>query len=99
LCAGKVASELLAENRLRPDDIAWVAAAPFEPAFVDALLPHLGIASHRFARPAPEPRFHTAGLVAALAEVVSHPVDGAGEWVLIVAAGAGISAGAALLRR
>lgn len=99
LCAGKVATELLAENGLHPDDIAVVAAAPFEPSFIDELVPHLGIPSHRFIRPAPEARLHTAGLIAAWAEIASHLPAAGGDWVLLVAAGAGISAGAALLRR
>jgi 3-oxoacyl-[acyl-carrier-protein] synthase-3 len=98
-CAAKVATELLAERGLQPDDIAHVAAAPLEAGFIDELVPRLGIPSHRFARPAPERRLHTAGLVAAWAEVAAHPPADGGDWVLLVAAGAGITAGAALIRR
>lgn len=98
-CAGKVAAELLAEHGLRPDDVAVVAAAPFEAPFIDELAPHLGVAPDRFIRPGSDIRFHTAGLIAAMSEVDSRPPAPAGEWALLVAAGAGISAGAALLRR
>lgn len=98
-CAGKVAAELLDEHGLRSDDVAAVAAAPFDAPFIDELVPHLGVAPDRFVRPGSVFRFHTAGLIAAMSEVDSRPPAPAGEWVLLVAAGAGISAGAALLRR
>ena len=98
-CAGKVAAELLAEHGLRPDDVAAVAVAPFEEPFIDELVPRLGIAPDRYIRPGSDVRFHTAGLIAAMSEVDARPPASAGAWVLLVAAGAGISAGAALLRR
>ena len=98
-CAGTVAVELLNEYGLRPDDVAVVAAAPFDTAFIDELVPHIGVAPDRFVRPGPTPRFHTAGLIAAMAEVASRAPAPGGEWVLLVAAGAGITAGAALLLR
>ena len=97
--AGKVAAELLDEYGLRPDDVAAVAAAPFDAAFIDELVPHIGVAPDRFVRPGSVPRFHTAGLIAAMSDVVSRPPAAGNEWVLLVAAGAGISAGAALLSR
>lgn len=98
-CAGKVAVELLDEHGLRPDDVAAVAAAPFDAEFIDELVPHIGVAPDRFIRPARTPRFHTAGLIAAMEKAASRDQAPGGEWVLLVAAGAGISAGAALLRR
>lgn len=98
-CAGKVVVELLDEYGLRHDDVAAVAAAPFDAAFIDELVPHIGVAPDRFVRPGPTPRFHTAGLIAAMDEVASRAPAPGGEWVLLVAAGAGISAGAALLSR
>jgi 3-oxoacyl-[acyl-carrier-protein] synthase-3 len=98
-CAGKVIVDLLDEHGLRPDDVASVAAAPFDTAFIDELVPHTGIAPDRFVRPGPTPRFHTAGLIASMAHVTSRAPAPGGEWVLLVAAGAGISAGAALLFR
>jgi 3-oxoacyl-[acyl-carrier-protein] synthase-3 len=98
-CAGKVIVELLDDHGLRPDDVAGVAAAPFDITFIDELVPHTGIAPDRFVRPGPTPRFHTAGLIASMARVTSHAPARGGEWVVLVAAGAGISAGAALLFR
>jgi 3-oxoacyl-[acyl-carrier-protein] synthase III len=83
---------------LRPDDVAAVAAAPFDVAFVDELRSHLGVEPDRVVQPGPA-RWHTAGLVAALDAVNARPIAPGGEWILLVAAGAGISAGAALLRR
>ena len=49
--AGTVAVELLDEHGLRPDDVAAVAAAPFDTAFIDELVPHIGVAPDRFVRP------------------------------------------------
>lgn len=98
-CAAKVAGELLAEHGVRPDDVAAVAAAPFDVAFIDELASHLGVPAARIVRPGPAPRFHTAGLVAAIRDVAARPTVDGGEWILLVAAGAGISAGGALIRR
>jgi 3-oxoacyl-[acyl-carrier-protein] synthase-3 len=96
--AAAVVGRLLGEHGVTPDAVAAVAVAPFETAFVDELADRCGVPADRFARPEPGPRLHTAGLVAALQQVTSSPPP-AGDWVLLVAAGAGISAGAALLRR
>jgi 3-oxoacyl-[acyl-carrier-protein] synthase III len=98
-CAGRVVAELLDDFGLRPDDVAAVAAAPFDTAFIDELVPHTGIAFDQFVRPGATPRFHTAGLIASIAQVTSRAPAPGGERVLLVAAGAGISAGAALLFR
>jgi 3-oxoacyl-[acyl-carrier-protein] synthase-3 len=98
-CAAAVVAELLAEYSLRPDDVTSVAAAPFENGFIDELVAQTRIAPGRFVRPAPTPRFHTAGLIASIARVTSREPAPGGERVLLVAAGAGISVGAALLFR
>jgi 3-oxoacyl-[acyl-carrier-protein] synthase-3 len=98
-CAGTVVGELLDEHGLRPDDVTSVAAAPFENRFIDELAVHTRIAPERFARPGASPRLHTAGLIASMAQVISGAPAPGGERILIVAAGAGISAGAALLLR
>lgn len=97
-CAGKVAAELLAEHGVRAEDVAAIAAAPFDERFIDELRSHLGVEADRLIRPG-STRWHTAGLVAALAAVHDRPPVPDGEWILLVAAGAGISAGAALVRR
>ena len=98
-CAAEVAADLLDEHGVGPGEVAAVAAAPFGAAFVDALGPRLDIPPDRIVRPGPRPRFHTAGLIAAVGQVLSRPPAAEGERVLLVAAGAGISAGAALLCR
>jgi 3-oxoacyl-[acyl-carrier-protein] synthase-3 len=98
-CAATVVEEILDEHGVRPDDVTSVAAAPFENAFIDELVPHTRIAPERFVRPGPRPRFHTAGLIASMAQVTCRRPAAGGELVLLVAAGAGISAGAALLLR
>lgn len=98
-CAGTVVVELLDEYGLRPNQVAAVAAAPFVATFIDDLVPHTGVATDRFVRPDPKRRWHTAGLIAAMADVTSREPGSDAEWVLLVAAGAGISAGAALLLR
>ena len=98
-CVSTVVAELLAEHGLAPDDITSVAAAPFDNAFIDELVPRTRIAPDRFVRPGSTPRFHTAGLIASMAQVTSRAPSPDGERVLLVAAGAGISAGAALLFR
>jgi 3-oxoacyl-[acyl-carrier-protein] synthase-3 len=98
-CAAQVALELLNDHGLQPSDVTAVAAAPFDASFIGELVPSLGITPDRFVRPEARPRFHTAGLIAAIAEVTSRePIHG-GARVLLVAAGAGINAGAALLFR
>ena len=75
------------------------AAAPFDVSFLDELASHLGVPAARIVRPGPARRFHTAGLVAAIRDVAARPTVDGGEWILLVAAGAGISAGGALIRR
>ena len=50
-CAGKVAAELLDDHGLKPDDIAAVAAAPFDAAFIDELVPRIGVPPDRFVQP------------------------------------------------
>ncbi len=98
-CAAQVAVELLNDHGLQPSEVTAVAAAPFDESFIGELVPRLGITPDRFARPESEPRFHTAGLIAAIDEVTSRGPNPGGARVLLVAAGAGINAGAALLFR
>lgn len=98
-CAGKVVSELLAEHGLGPADIDVVVAAPFDAAFIDELVPLLGIESSRYIRPDDSHHLHTAGLLAAIAAATDLRTATEDERVLLVAAGAGVTAGAALLVR
>jgi len=97
--AAKVAAQLLTDLGMTTSDLTHVAAAPFDVAFLDELASHLGPAAPTIVRPTSDHRFHTAGLLAALAGAVAAPPSAGGERVLLVAAGAGIVAGAALLTR
>jgi 3-oxoacyl-[acyl-carrier-protein] synthase-3 len=94
--AADVAAKLLADHGLAPDDLDLVVANPLEPAFLDALAASLDLAPDRLARPAHDPRAHTAGLGVALEPVVAARRHEAAT-VLLVSAGAGPVAGAALL--
>jgi 3-oxoacyl-[acyl-carrier-protein] synthase-3 len=97
--AAKVATELLSDVGMTAADLTHVVAAPFEGSFLDELASHLGPSAPTLVRPTGRHRFHTAGLLAALADVVATPPEAGGERVLLVAAAAGIVAGAALLTR
>ncbi len=97
--AAKVVTELLDELGMAVGDLTGVAAAPFDTTFLDDLVTHLGPAAPPAVRPRGRHRFHTAGLLAALGEVVAAPPAPGGERVLLVAAGAGLLAGAAVLTR
>jgi len=91
--AGEVADKLLADHGLHAGDVDVVVANPLTAAFLDALAERLGVDRARMAEPAGGTTAHTAGLGMALA--------GAGleaGTVLLVSAGAGPVAGAALLR-
>jgi len=95
-CAADVAAKLLADHGLAPDDVDLVVANPLVPAFLDALAAGLGLAPDRLARSARDPRAHTAALGVALEPVVAARRHEAAT-VLLVSAGAGPVAGAALL--
>jgi 3-oxoacyl-[acyl-carrier-protein] synthase-3 len=98
--AAKAAAEVLATHELLAEDIDVVVTAPNDDRFVDELSSRLGIDRDRFARPASSHRFHTASLLASLAAgTEGHPPPGREQRVLLVAAGSGITAGAALLTR
>jgi 3-oxoacyl-[acyl-carrier-protein] synthase-3 len=96
LWAGKAAASLLAEHGLTPGDIDLVVAAPLAPDFLGALAPSLGFDGDRLVSPRP-PGAHTTELVFALDEARRSGRLSAARAVLLVAAGAGINAGAALL--
>jgi 3-oxoacyl-[acyl-carrier-protein] synthase-3 len=97
--AGKAAAALLADHDLRPDDIDLVVPAPLAPAFLDSLPAHLGVPGDRLVTVPGAGRVHTAALLVALRTAQAQGrLDRAGR-VLLVAAGAGLVAGAALLAR
>ena len=86
----------LAKSSLGLGDIDAIVAAPALPAYHAALANQLGVPVERITVAADE-RIHTASLIAAL-----HRSAGrlpAGARVLLIAAGAGITAGAAIYRQ
>jgi 3-oxoacyl-[acyl-carrier-protein] synthase III len=95
--AGEVADKLLADHGLTPADVDLVAANPLVPDFREALATRLGVSPDALCGPTDGPPVHTAGLA------VSMGAAGAGErqdgrTLLLVSGGAGLIAGAALLR-
>lgn len=95
LAAAKAARECLDSAGLAEADL--VVAAPARPAFGRALAEHLGVASARVVV-ARDDRMHTAALVAALHDAFADPRVEPGATMLLVAAGAGVTAGAAVYR-
>jgi 3-oxoacyl-[acyl-carrier-protein] synthase-3 len=91
--AGEVADKLLADHGLHAGDVDVVVANPLTPAFLDALAERLGVDRARMAEPPTGRAAHTAGLGMALAAA-----DLERGTALLVSAGAGPVAGAALLR-
>ena len=95
--AGDVAEKLLADHGMTASDVGAVVANPLTAEFLDALATRLGLDRARMVEPPPGPPVHTAGLgfaLAASAAAMRRP-DGA---MLLVSAGAGPVAGAALVR-
>ncbi len=97
--AGKAAMALLADHGVTPDDIDLVVANPLTAAFLGALPAHLGVAGDRLVTVPGASRIHTAGLLVALAAAHEQGRFRDARRVLLVSAGAGIVAGAALLVR
>jgi 3-oxoacyl-[acyl-carrier-protein] synthase-3 len=91
--AGEVADKLLADHGLHAGDVDVVMANPLTGSFLDALAERLGVDRARMAEPAGGRAAHTAGLGMALAAA-----DLDAGTALLVCAGAGPVAGAALLR-
>src|SRR6478736_4486916 len=91
----EVARRCLREASLELTDIDVIVAAPARAGYRAALAARLGVPVERVAVAADQ-RMHTAALVAALREGVNQVAPGGR--VLLIAAGAGITAGAALYR-
>lgn len=96
--ASEVAAKLLADHGLTASDVDLVVANPLAPDFLDALAAGLGVAPGRLVAPSNGQRAHTAALGVALEPVIGRR-DHEGKTTLLVSAGAGPVAGAALLRR
>jgi 3-oxoacyl-[acyl-carrier-protein] synthase III len=96
--AADVASKLLADHGLGPGDIDLVVANPLAPDFLDALAAALGIVAEKLVAPPNRAVVHTAALGVALEPVISRRWH-EGKTMLLVSAGAGPIAGAALVRQ
>jgi 3-oxoacyl-[acyl-carrier-protein] synthase III len=94
--AADVASKLLADHGMGAGDVDLVVANPLAPDFLRALAAGLGVAPGKLAAPANRHRVHTAALGVALEPVISRRRH-AGKTMLLVSAGAGPIAGAALV--
>jgi 3-oxoacyl-[acyl-carrier-protein] synthase-3 len=95
--ATEVAAKLLADHGLTASDLDLVVANPLTPEFLDALAAGLGVAPGRLVAPSNGQRAHTAALGVALEPVIGRR-EHEGKTTLLVSAGAGPVAGAALLR-
>jgi 3-oxoacyl-[acyl-carrier-protein] synthase III len=96
--AADVASKLLADHGMAASDVDLVVANPLVPDFLHALAAGLELALQKLAAPANRHRVHTAALGVALEPVISRRgFDG--KTTLLVSAGAGLTAGAALVRQ
>ena len=78
-------------------DVDLVVAAPAHPRFTAELATGVGVPAERIAVASDE-RIHTAALIAALHDAIHSGRMGPGSTALLVAAGAGATAGAALYR-
>jgi 3-oxoacyl-[acyl-carrier-protein] synthase III len=96
---GKAAATLLADHGVGPSDVDLVIPGPLAPSFLDALPAHLGVAGDRVVTVPGAERVHTAALLVALAAAREQGRLAEAGLVLLVSAGAGMVAGAALLAR
>jgi 3-oxoacyl-[acyl-carrier-protein] synthase-3 len=95
--AAKVAFECLDRTATNLADVDLVLAAPARAGFTAALASDLGVADERVAV-ARDERTHTAALIAALHDATTTGRLRPGSSVLLLAAGAGVTAGAAVYR-
>jgi 3-oxoacyl-[acyl-carrier-protein] synthase-3 len=97
VAAAKVAFECLDRDSTDLDAVDLILAAPARAGFAAALASDLGVAEDRMAV-ARDERIHTAALIAALHDATTAGRLRPGSTVLFLAAGAGVTAGAALYR-
>jgi 3-oxoacyl-[acyl-carrier-protein] synthase III len=97
VAAAKVARECLDIASVDLADIDLIVAAPPHPGFSAALASHLGFPAERISI-ATDERVHTAAIIGALHDAISAGRAVAGNKVLLIAAGAGITAGAVLYK-
>jgi 3-oxoacyl-[acyl-carrier-protein] synthase III len=94
--AAQAARACLDEHSVRLSDVDMIVAAPAHPGFRAALSSRLGVEVGQISV-AEDEHMHTAALAAALGRQAERLA--AGAQVLLVAAGAGVTAGAALYRQ
>jgi 3-oxoacyl-[acyl-carrier-protein] synthase-3 len=97
-CAAKVSAELLGEHGLALGDIGLVVASPLTPEFQQALAGFLGVGDDKLVSVPGAEKVHTAGPLVGIDAAMGDGRWGSAETVLLVSAGAGITAGAALVR-
>jgi 3-oxoacyl-[acyl-carrier-protein] synthase-3 len=95
--AARVATDLLADHGIAPRELDAVVANPLDPAFLTALGRSLGSGPDAVVVAPEHAAVHTAGLAVALDEARRQGGLRPGAKVLVVSAGAGPTAGAALL--
>jgi len=94
--AAKACAALLADHGLRSSDVDLVVASPQTPSFLETLATHVGCGDRVLIADGAE-RVHTAALLVALEAAETRGRLEAAPRVLLVSAGAGLVAGAALL--
>jgi 3-oxoacyl-[acyl-carrier-protein] synthase III len=97
--AAKAATALLDEQSMGPDDVDLVVLSPLGAGRDRQLAELVGVDAERVACIAAEPAPHTAGLIASLVDAEQSGRLTAARRIVLVAAGAGVTAGAALLER
>lgn len=95
--AAEVAADLLREHSLEPADVDLVVVNPIGAGCATTFAGMLGVDEGRVACAESDPPPHTAGLIASLAAAQADGRLAAARRVLLVSAGAGVTAGAALL--
>ncbi len=98
--ARQVSRGLLARSELRESEVDLLVASQYPPGFPRDLARELGVPAERVPRVALDRGpTHTAGVMAALESAIDSGLFWKAHTVLFVAAGAGITVGAALYRR
>jgi 3-oxoacyl-[acyl-carrier-protein] synthase III len=95
--AAKVAAAVLDEQALRPLDVDAVVLNPVAPGCTRAFARLLGVDESRVVCAEADPPPHTSGLIASIVAAEEAGILVPGHRLLLVAVGAGVTAGAALL--
>ena len=98
-CAAKVTAELLGQHGLALGDVDLVVATPLSPEFLTAYGGFVGVDAERLVEVDNAAKVHTAGLLVGIDAAMTDGRWDAARTVLLVSAGAGITAGAALVKK